>query len=176
MGAAVEVFFGIFNGYQFLQVYPGSVQAEPTPLSTVTTPAPAATLSDPAATAAADDKLVTDAAQTLSDSLEAPPQQQPPAPATTPAVAPAQSATATTSPKALTDSEQLAHTKVITPIEDGPKIDLEELVAIEEPKEASTAAPTLSNPVIVSDDNPKPDSSTETSPPAKPVDPNSIAL
>jgi CheY-like chemotaxis protein len=162
--------------------------------------APAPPASDSSATT--DDKLVSDAAQTLVNSTEQPssePASEPSAPTPPPAAPPEPAATDKPEDSQANGNVPIAHKKVITPLDDQPKKDLDTLLAIETAKEASTA-PTPAPVITTSDTAPPPAAETEApadtpaigttiapsaeqsnalppaSPPSGPVDPNSIAL
>jgi CheY-like chemotaxis protein len=183
---------------------------DPEPV-TATTPAvssetPAA--SPDAATAKDDDKLVSDAVETLVASTEtAAPDPPPAAPKPEPEAAPEPESLpkpkASAESGSKTGSVPIAHKKVIEPLDDEPKKDLDVLLAIEAANEASTVTPPPPAAVIATNDlgiqptpTPTPQgaaaapptisaavSTTEPStapPPAAPkdsmVDPSSIAL
>ncbi len=115
---------------------------------------PAAPAQTPvAATAAADDdKLVADAAQKLVDSTEDAEAAKPSTPAIAKADKPDKPDTDTAKPD--TDDAAPTHRtgKVIKPLDDKPKQDIDTLLAVEEAKEAGTN-PAPPTPVVVTDDS-----------------------
>jgi CheY-like chemotaxis protein len=153
---------------------------------------------------ASDDKLVSDAAQTLVDSTAPTPVITPTPQTVVPEPEKAPEAENTTAPKTTKTkgggSVPIAHKKVIEPLDDEPKKDLDVLLALEAANEASTTTPPAATPIIATNDSglqtpPAPPSiaaappaigtivstteHTETplaTPPSSPVDPNNIAL
>ncbi len=129
------------------------------------TPTPPAEPPVTATTAADDDKLMTDAAQTLVDSTEAEDTaagaQDPNMPA----------ATDPSKPEPNVASSKSGHIpKIITPLDDKPKDNLDTLLALEEANEAAEANPLPAIPVVVADN---PTEQPATAPPNPVIQPSS---
>jgi CheY-like chemotaxis protein len=120
---------------------------------------------DEAADTASDDKLVADAAQALIDSTEPDKKDA----QTETIIEPTESPKPPEKPKpeSTSSSVPIAHKKVIKPLDDEPKQDLEELLAIEAAKEADAKAATEAAnkplPIVVNGEpSQKPDASSST--------------